>query len=145
MRITRNQILTAIRTEPHLEPGYFAYTFGMASYTDIATRKNCTVCAVGSIFRKYPPQRKGLTIDRLNKFAEKKVKHWTYNSMGLLGKRSADIQYLKNEGLWLSLLSCEFELLSNDFSRSSTVRRKLAKFVKENFPRSFSMGKCQVK
>lgn len=130
MKITKQEILKAIKTEP-LRAGHFIGASDEFGYEKLNSKKgkSCTVCAVGAVLRN---KIKDVTIQDFNSICANSVEYWTEFS-------GMEAQYLIEKKDYLSALSVEFETLSNKFKTKAAIRKKLIKFVQDNFPKTINV------
>jgi hypothetical protein len=139
MRITKEQIIEAIKTESALVSGLFVAHGDFTDETTVAQATNCRVCAVGSLLKRKVPAR--FSLQRLNELCYRLVYHGRYDETEeyfdgkTVKEERADLIERKR---WLDLLSCEFEhrmkIHNNDLKK---VRPALIRFVRKNFPNAF--------
>lgn len=144
MKISRKDILEAIRTETNFLSGYFVKSSDDVHDSDIAIKNDpkCRVCAVGSVFKFKLP--KNSRIRKISDVSEELVKHYMYDFYvdEKLPTLKQSRNYLIKNKMWLSLLSCEFEEYCTQKGYFDTlskrnvtnVKKYLIKFVKKNFP-----------
>lgn len=125
IKITKSQLLDAIETEP-LRAGDIIKKVGSEDYND------CEVCAVGAILR-----RKLTHINEVNKLTEVAFSYldqYGYYCAGYIRR----VPNLLKSKKYLNALSVKFENLSETNSILET-RKKLSRWVKRNFPESFTV------
>lgn len=127
MIITKKQILKALDEELH--PGSFGSSSeGTEGYS--RDKKNCRVCAVGSLFRERLP---GMPVTRFSRILSDSVALVIYDE----GRENQRKQLLQAKD-WISLLSCEYEYYAGTHKFTpGQVRAKLKRMVKARFPSSF--------
>lgn len=150
MKITRAQIIKAIKTEP-LEGGqwinrtYDADGYISQLYWDRpADVQECKVCAVGAVLRSCVP---GITPNRIIDFGS-----GLYYSDGGIGASATDIRQARDEVRdelalnnpnYILMLSRMFESYwrhyQDDRRQLGYTRKALVKFVQNNFPKSITV------
>lgn len=130
MKFTRKEILNAIRTENLGQKGFIDDDFPFA--------KNCKVCAVGALLRK-----KKVHDVKIERTAASLIELEQQASSGngfthSVASCGDEHMCLYNE-FYLSALSIKFEKLASSYGCGKVTRSKLAKFVKDNFPKEFKV------
>ena len=140
-KVNRNQVIKALQVEK-LTPGAFfdAKNDSAAAKADIA---NCKVCAVGSVIRTC--------------MSKKELAKFDTDTLCMIGEEVTQNDYIINEddyeqGLqyrvhkalgeenYLGALSIKFEAMMKDRKLITPfVRNELIRFVKGNFPTSFTV------
>lgn len=126
MKVTRKQILQAIRTEP-LKAGNWIHSKGDTDpYLNIVD-KTCKVCAVGAVLRTagvpdIQIRSYGFGINN----SDRAISH--------KGDEKLELEY-KN---YLAALSIKFEKLARKLGAGKRTRDQLANFVKKNFPKTIT-------
>lgn len=127
MKITRAEILKAIRVEP-LKPGSWVHPIEKVinketGETKEIYSKKCEVCAVGAVLRQ-----KGVASRNIGKRAG------GFLAWEAVSTDGDEKEALKEEN-YLLALSVKFEKLAERFGTGKRTRNKLAEFVKKNFPK----------
>jgi hypothetical protein len=131
MRITRSEVLKAIRTEP-LRGGQWIFP-KQDRHGQQVFDKTCKVCAVGGLLRT-----KGIPDDEISvtlndyMFYSDGVKNGAVDECG-------DEKFALESKDYLTALSIKFEKLANKHGSGVHTRKKLAEFVKANFPKQFNV------
>lgn len=133
MKITKREVLKAIRTEP-LKPGFWMHA-------DKRYFKNCSVCAVGAVLRNrievksvYPTMLVDVFNRKVCNIMDSESSNYTV-SLGV-----GELDNILNQGLYLTALSNKFEALAEKYKTMRTVRKHLEIFVKKNFPKEFEVA-----
>lgn len=128
--VTREQILEAIKTEP-LTSGYWVqYRNDEDGIYGINLDPNCPVCAIGGVLRK-----SGLSNEEIDHFGNKMGNYGPISARDFRLEREVvemTTNFLKKKQ-YLHALSLKFEHLAEQ-GIGSITRKKLAKFVRDNFP-----------
>lgn len=140
IKVTRKEILKAIRTEP-LKAGTWIHDrkvtldngSGISLQTSVADKK-CKVCAVGAVLRQ-----KGIPDDKI---------FWAADSLFCdTGSSECDsdasdegnpLQNVK-DGHYMAALSSKFEQLSKRLGSGKRTRETLIRFVKRHFPKQVTV------
>ena len=125
MRITRKEILKAIRTEKlkggaFIEERYVYDTFGEYDYV---VDNKYKVCAVGAILRQ-----KGISDDKIQDTA------YIATFLSDVGD-NGDLEGALEVKDYMGALSIKFERLYRSYGGGKRTKEKLAQFVKANFPK----------
>jgi len=116
--ITKEKVIKAIKTEP-LIVNYFVER---DKYSNIVTNPNCSVCAVGAVFRA-----SGMSNTEIDDVTSDPQENICSTSIGR-------IEDLLKSKLYLNALSVKFEYLASKYGTGKRTRNELVKFVEENFP-----------
>lgn len=125
MKITRRQVINALRTEP-LTHGTWVYQDG---FNGPSKETECPVCAVGAVLRKA-----GLSNYEIDQAGNALMDN------GSVTSDTAVADYLAN-GLYLNALSCEFEsrrIHGKALKATKAFRERLITWVKKNLPVTFN-------
>lgn len=123
MRITRKEVLKAIRTE-NLKEG------SPISDRDGVLDKECKVCAVGAVLRQ-----KGIDDESIHST----FYQVTFGTYGVDG--TGDEHKALRDKEYLGALSIKFEKLAANYGCGKRTRTRLTEFVKDNFPKQFNTRK----
>ena len=125
MRITRKEILKAIRTEK-LQGGSFIEARRISNFygrNEYVYDSKCKVCAVGAILRQ-----KGISDD--------KIQDTAYIATFLSDvDDNGDLEVALEVKDYMGALSIKFERLYLSYGGGKRTKEKLAQFVKTNFPK----------
>jgi len=126
MKITRREILKAIRTEK-LNNGSFL-TARRDSYNNFWVEDSlCKVCALGAVLRQ-----KGISSHMINRAGGE------VRSFGEASSDGDEFLMLRKR-LYLNALSIKFEKLAIEHGVDKKTKTKLAGFVKRHFPKTINM------
>ncbi len=146
IRVTRHQVLKALKTETKLRGGAWLSTDVVFTGMTVAS-PHCQVCAVGAVLRAVlDPDQPSVAILRAADAA-------TAGARAAIDLECAEefkplLASLLKQKLWLNALSLLFEyevaLLDLTYhvldpATRAVIRRKLARFVLRHFPRSFKV------
>lgn len=131
MKVTRKQILQAIRTES-LKAGAWIHEKNVFNedlgYNIEVADDNCKVCAVGAVLRQA-----GVDSDEIRYMGDSLL-NLTLTALNADGDEEAELEN-KN---YLGALSVKFEKLAKTYGAGKRTREKLAVFVKKNFPKTIT-------
>lgn len=131
MRITRREILKAIRTE-NLKGGTWIGA-RVNKDGDTVSDEKCTVCAVGGVLRA-----KGIACDLIDDVACDITRGFygvapTTDDDG--EEENSEFDALKQKA-YMNALSIRFERLYDKYGSGKKTREKLCRFVKRHFPKT---------
>lgn len=132
MRVTRKEILKAIRTE-NLGTGKFIEGIDVGYVTRVIVYDDsCKVCAVGAVLRQA-----GTPSDRIMEVANEVTNKYEYVTpqKGLEGH---EFTAMKRRA-WLNALSIRFEELALKTGTGKETRDALCRFVKRHFPKTINV------
>lgn len=138
MQITRRQILTAIKNEPLRAGDWFRVQDSKDNYDTPVGKSTCKVCVVGAVMRRVNRRDPSFTVWAATDFITSTVKTPTYDSE-LRADQKFEREYLLSNGQYLDVLSCEFEHMASSRVPYAKIRERLAKFVKNNFPKTIEV------
>lgn len=124
--ITKAKIIEAIMTEPLASGNWFK-----RDYTNIGEDySNCTACAVGAVVRKasFVGEYQERVVSQLCDYMYDK------ESEGYLYDNARSIRRSLKDKQWLPALSSKFESLFRYTPVDNSGRKRLANWVRRNFP-----------
>lgn len=125
MRITRREILKAIRTE-RLQYGMFI-TPRLEDNNRYVDDSFCKVCAVGAVLRQ-----KGVPNHRIEDAAD------IVRIRGLVSSDGDEFEELKSKH-YMNALSIRFEKLARKHGVGPKTKIKLSSFIKRHFPKTINV------